>query len=108
MVFILVSHQDVPLTRCLVMRYILVWPQNKGHAKSLSCKIKATLSNFFLSFCILIVFLARAVYTVGADLKRAHYSGRLFTWSMRSLTSDENPKASRMTYSTAYRMSKVS
>ena len=33
MVFILVSHQDVPLTRCLVKRYILVLPQNKGHGK---------------------------------------------------------------------------
>ncbi len=38
MVFILVSHADVPLTRCPVKRYVLVWPPNKGHAKSLSCK----------------------------------------------------------------------
>ncbi len=33
MAFILASHQDVPLTRCLVKWYILVWPPNKGQAK---------------------------------------------------------------------------
>ncbi len=50
MVFILVSLEDVPLTRCLVKRYILVWPQNKGHGKSISCKTD-----------------------VGTDLRRAYF-----------------------------------
>ncbi len=50
MVFILVSLQDVPLTRCLVKRYILVWPQNKGDRKSISCKTD-----------------------VGTDLRRAYF-----------------------------------
>ncbi len=66
MAFILVSHPNVPLTRHLVKRYILVWPQIKDHGTSLSCKPG-----------------------VGLDLRRARYVGPVTRRRSRAETRHE-------------------